>query len=249
MHEVLLKNSFDVDAAAEDLLLQRSPAAGEPRTDRSRPPDQRFGPGLFVRLRARAPQLEPHAKTRPKTVVVRPNAILLTILCVPAGAGEIEMTDLTSLKRSRTEAGRSSSEAPPEERPELLQTVFAAAAAGSMPTTTMDPVLAAMLISMRQMETLMTQLPGKVATEVAREVPAAVRDYDEAQAVETEKQAVVSNLGGVVAAIKNARNMRELGAIEGWRFNPIENSVSCLDCTAYASFSWLRNAAGLLPSL
>jgi hypothetical protein len=108
----------------------------------------------------------------------------------------------------------------------------------------MDTAYAALLLHMQQLKLQLDSLQKNLPKEVAKAVPPAVRAYDEEVNMQVQQKVLESSLGGTLAAIRDAGTMSALGKIEGFRFNPHENTLSCICCEAYASFSGLQNAKG-----
>ena len=120
---------------------------------------------------------------------------------------------------------------------------FTTASLGSA-STTMDVVTAAFLALMNPIREQLEALEQKLPNAVAQAVPTAVRAYDEEVAVRSQQKVIESNLGATLAAINESTTMSALGKIEGFRFNPHENSLTCINCEAYAHFSGCQNAKG-----
>ena len=107
-------------------------------------------------------------------------------------------------------------------------------------TGRMDPGTASLLTLMN---TLVKQLE-KLPAQLAASVPEAVRKYDTEEANRVRRHAVESDLGGVVSLIRAAHDMASLARVEGatFRWNPHENTITCIVCECYADASGIRNA-------
>ena len=90
-----------------------------------------------------------------------------------------------------------------------------------------------------QVVALTSQLEG-LPQAIAREVPAAVRDHDEAEALRLSNDALESSLQKQIAA---SATCTEIGKLTGFTYNATENTITCLDCFRYASSP---HAPGLL---
>ena len=82
-----------------------------------------------------------------------------------------------------------------------------------------------------QVHALTQQLQGLPAA-VARDVPAAVREHDEAEALRRSTEAADSSLQNQIMA---AATCVEIGKLEGFEFFPAENRIKCQDCFRYSS--------------
>ena len=81
-----------------------------------------------------------------------------------------------------------------------------------------------------QIGAVVAQLEG-LPQALAREVPAAVRDHDEAEALRLSNEALDSSLQKQIAA---AATCSEIGKLTGFTFNATENTITCEDCFRYA---------------
>ena len=165
--------------------------------------------------------------------------------CVLAGAEPIPMQMDRGEAGASTEAGAEaggSSAKRPRTTPEPFLTAAAGGASQSEGSSaTIDPALAGLIVTMQalttQVKTLHTTLPALVAAAV----PAAVRAHDEEEAQRSRKLAVESALGSsILSDIDAASNMVQLGKIDGWRYNQHENTLSCIECEAYAHMTGIR---------
>jgi hypothetical protein len=103
-----------------------------------------------------------------------------------------------------------------------------------------DPGTAGMLTLLHALSKQLERLPAQVAAAL----PEAIRLHDEAEALRSRKAAVESGLGGLLMLIRAAPDMAALAKVEGlgFRWNPHENSLTCICCEAYATQSGIRNA-------
>eukprot|EP00966_Prymnesium_polylepis_P025630 590969-Prymnesium_polylepis.1 len=106
-------------------------------------------------------------------------------------------------------------------------------------------------MALQQMRVAVQSLEAKVGDmqitlpkAVAEAVPHAVRMHDEEQSAEVRKQVLETGLGAILKQIEQARSMQELSQVEGIRWNPHENSLSCLCCEAHRDSSGIKGSTG-----
>ena len=94
--------------------------------------------------------------------------------------------------------------------------------------TAADEATAGLAEQVRQLTLKLTDMPSAIV----RDLPAAVREHDELEAVRLAENANESNLQRQLAA---ALTCTEIGKIPGFTYNEDENTLTCDDCFRYSS--------------
>ena len=116
----------------------------------------------------------------------------------------------------------------PVEAARAQQTAAAADFVAGIATVAAQAATAALKAQISAVVSQLQSLPQALV----REVPAAVCDHNEAEALRLSSEALDSSLQKQIAA---AASCAEIGKLPGFIFNDTENTITCEDCFRYAS--------------